>query len=85
MIKISCPVCVLDGVVILTCRFLGIPDVIMAFLIGILTMSASYWTHSYIKAWQNKYNSKIYRGQLVVIVFIFGIFTVYVFKVFGMW
>lgn len=80
-----CPICVLDGAIIITCRFLGIPDVIMAFLIGIFTMSASYWTHAYIKAWQKRYDFKIYRGQLVVIVVVFGLFTIYVFKLFGLW
>ena len=85
MINVPCPVCVVDGALIIACRFLGIPDVILAFLIGILTMSAAYWTHSYIKAWQKSGNYKIYQGQLVVIVLGYSVFTLYVFKRFGLW
>lgn len=82
---VPCPICIIDGAIIIACRFWGIPDVIMAFLIGVFTMSASYWTHVYIKTWQKQYNFKIYRGQLVVIVVMFGLFTIYVFKLFGLW
>ena len=44
-----CPVCVADAIVIMSCRFFGIPDVITTFFLGIATLSLAIVTLRWLK------------------------------------
>lgn len=73
-----CPVCIIDGIVITACRFFGVPDVVTAFLVGVLTVHLAMLTHRWIK-------SREYKSNYYVILFIFIAITLYTLYVVGMW
>ena len=79
----ACPVCIVDGVIIASCRLFGVPDVITSFLLGILTLSIAILTIRYIK-------SKLLltitpKGCLVVVVFVYSFITLWIMKLLRMW
>ena len=73
-----CPVCIVDGIVITACKFFGVPDVITAFLIGLLTAHLAILTHRWIK-------SREYKSNYYVVILLFTVVTLYTLKVAGMW
>jgi hypothetical protein len=75
-----CPVCVVGGVGFILCRIFGLPDVVVAFVIGMLATSMAYWgNHIMTKRW------KIIKGQLVAINILSGIACLYSLKLLGFW
>ena len=73
-----CPVCIVDGIVITACNFFGVPDVITAFLVGLLTVHLAMLTHRWIKDRQ-------YKSNYYFVLFLFIVVTLYALKVVGMW
>jgi len=75
-----CPVCVVGGAGLILSKVLGLPDIVVAFITGMMATSMAYWgNHIMIKKW------KKIRGQLVAINIISGILCLYSLKIFGFW
>ena len=50
-----CPVCVVGGVGFILSRVFGLPDVIVAFIVGMLSTSMAYWVnHLMTKRWKKR-------------------------------
>ena len=73
-----CPVCIVDGIVITACRFFGVPDVVTAFFIGLITVHLAMLTHRWIK-------NKGYVSNYYYVLLIFVVVTLYSLYVVGMW
>ena len=82
-----CPVCIVDGIVIAACRFFGVPDVVTAFLIGVLTVHLAMITHRWIKKWrdENELDNRHSAINYYMILLIFIVVTLYTLHVVGMW
>ena len=78
-----CPVCVVDGFVIASCRFLGVPDVITAFLIGIITLSLAMVTLKYLKR-KLMVETSAPKGSLLFILAVYSVVTIAAMKYLGM-
>ena len=79
-VNVVCPVCVVGGVGLILSKIFGFPDVVVAFITGMLATSMAYWgNHVMIKKW------KKVKGQLVVINIISGILCLYSLKLIGVW
>ncbi len=75
-----CPVCVAGGIGYVLCRFLGFPEVVMAFVLGMLATSTAYWVnHEMGKKWKRR------KGQLVALNILSGIMFLGSLKLFGLW
>lgn len=75
-----CPVCVVGGAGLILSKVFGLPDVVVAFITGMMATSMAYWgNHIMIKKWGKM------RGQLVAINIISGILCLYSLKLFGFW
>ncbi len=75
-----CPVCVVGGVGFILSRIFGFPDVVVAFVIGMMATSMAYWVnHIMAKKWKKR------KGQLVVINILSGIIFLYSLKFIGLW
>ena len=81
--KIVCPVCIIDGALIFSCRFFGIPDPVTTFFLGILTLSLASVTLRYIKdkLLVDKYTP---RGSLLFITAIYSVITLAFMRMLGM-
>lgn len=81
-IDIVCPVCIIDGLAIASCRFLGLPDSVTAFFLGIITLSLAIVTLHWIKS---KYSlEKAPKGLLLFITAMYSISTLLAMKIVGM-
>ena len=75
-----CPVCVVGGVGFILSRIFGFPDVVVAFVIGMMATSMAYWVnHLMAKKWKKR------KGQLVAINILSGIIFLYSLKLIGLW
>ncbi len=75
-----CPVCVVGGMGFILSRVFGLPDVIVAFIIGMLATSTAYWVnHIMAQKWKKR------KGQLVAINILSGITFLYSLKWIGLW
>ena len=75
-----CPVCVVGGVGFILSRIFGFPDVVVAFVTGMLATSTAYWgNHIMAKRWKKR------KGQLVVLNILSGITFLYSLKLMGLW
>jgi hypothetical protein len=75
-----CPVCVVGGIGFILSRIFGFPDVIVAFVTGMMATSMAYWVnHIMAKKW------KKIKGQLVAIHILSGIVCLYSLKWIGLW
>jgi predicted transporter len=75
-----CPVCVAGGIVFILSRILGLPDVIVVFVTGMLATSTAYWgNHIMAKRWKKR------KGQLLVLNILSGIMFLYSLKLIGLW
>jgi hypothetical protein len=75
-----CPVCVVGRVGLILSRILGFPDVVVAFITGMLSTSTAYWmNHIVSKRWQKR------TGQLVALNILSGIMCLYSLKWIGLW
>jgi hypothetical protein len=75
-----CPVCVVGGVGFVLSKIFGFPDVVVAFVNGMLVTSIAYWTNrEIVKRWKKR------RGQLVAINILLGIMGLYSLKWIGLW
>ena len=53
-----CPVCVVGGIGFILSRIFGFPDVIVAFVTGMMATSMAYWVnHIMVKKWKKKKRS----------------------------
>ena len=75
-----CPVCVVGGVGFILSRVFGLPDVIVAFIVGMLSTSMAYCVnHLMTKRWKKR------KGQLVALDILSGILFLYSLKWIGLW
>ena len=75
-----CPVCVVGGVAYVASNVFGFPDVVVAFITGMLSTSMGYWgNHVIAKKWKKR------KGQLVAINILSGILFLYSLKLIGIW
>jgi hypothetical protein len=75
-----CPVCVVGGVGLILSRIFGFPDVIVAFITGMLATSTAYWMNHIVSIrWKN------INGQLVAFNILSGIMCLYSLKWIGLW
>lgn len=75
-----CPVCVVGGIGFILSRIFGLPDVCVAFVVGMLATSMAYWVnHIMSKKWRKV------KGQLVVLNILSGIMFLYSLKLIGLW
>ena len=75
-----CPVCAVGGIAYIASRIFGFPDVVVAFVTGMLATSMAYWgNHIISKRW------KKIKGQLVAINILSGIICLYSLKLIGLW
>ena len=75
-----CPVCAVGGIAYIASRIFGFPDVVVAFVTGMLATSMAYWgNHIVAKKW------KRIKGQLLAINILSGIIFLYSLKLFGFW
>jgi hypothetical protein len=75
-----CPVCVVGGVGLILSRIFGFPDVVVAFVIGMMATSLAYWGNQIMaKRWKKR------KGQLVVLNILSGIMFLYSLKFMGFW
>ena len=75
-----CPVCVVGGIGFILSRIFGFPDVVVAFVIGMMATSMAYWVnHIMAKKWKKR------KGQLVAINILSGIVFLYSLKLIGLW
>lgn len=79
----ACPICIVDGVIIASCRFFGVPDPITSYLLGILTLSIAILTIRYIKS--KLLLTKTPKGSLVFVVIIYSSITIWIMNLLGMW
>lgn len=82
MISIVCPVCVLDGLVIASCRFFGIPDPVTSFFLGIITLSLAIVTLQWVKS--KLLLTKSPKGSLIFITAIYSVITLITMRLIGM-
>lgn len=75
-----CPVCVVGGVVAISCRFLGVPDAVTASTIGMLAGTLAIVM--YIKV---KEKRTLPKYSAVAIWAVFWVFTMLSLKLAGMW
>jgi hypothetical protein len=77
---VVCPVCVVGGIGFILSRIFGFPDVVVAFIIGMLATSTAYWAnHILVKRWKKR------KGQLVALNILSGILFLYSLKWIGLW
>lgn len=81
-ITVICPVCVLDGVVVSVCHFMGVPDVITAFALGLLSTSMAY---SLNKKLNNCRSWKKQPGQLLYLNVLCAALGLFAMKSLGLW
>jgi len=75
-----CPVCVVGGVGYVLCRILGLPEIFVAFVTGMLATSLAYWgNHIMAKRWKKR------KGQLVALNVLSGLVGLYSLKLIGLW
>ena len=75
-----CPVCVVGGIGYILSRIFGFPDVVVAFVIGMMATSMAYWVnHIMAKRWKKR------KGQLVALNILSGIMCLYSLKWIGLW
>jgi hypothetical protein len=75
-----CPVCAVGGIAYIGSRIFGFPDVVVAFVTGMLATSMAYWgNHIMAKKW------KKIKGQLLAINILSGIICLYSLKLIGLW
>ena len=75
-----CPVCAVGGIAYIASRIFGFPDVVVAFVTGMLATSMAYWgNHIMAKKWKKR------KGQLVAINILSGIICLYSLKLIGLW
>ncbi len=75
-----CPVCVVGGIGFILSRIFGLPDVFVAFVVGMLATSMAYWVdHLMKKRWKKM------KGQLVALSILSGILFLYSLKWIGLW
>ncbi len=75
-----CPVCVVGGIGFILSRIFGFPDVVVAFVTGMMATSMGYWVnHIMAKKWKKR------KGQLVAINILSGIVCLYSLKWIGLW
>ena len=77
-----CPVCVVDGLIIASCRFFGVPDPVTSFLLGILTLSLAIVTLRYLK--DKLLLTDVPKGALVFILVVYSIMTLAAMRYLGM-
>ena len=64
-----CPVCIIDGFVIASCRFLGVPDTITAYFIGIITLSFALITVKWLKGYFKMEKAPKYTLLLILLLY----------------
>jgi hypothetical protein len=75
-----CPVCVVGGIGFILSRIFGFPDVVVAFITGMLASSTAYWgNHITSKRWKKR------KGQLVALNILSGLIYLYSLKWIGLW
>ncbi len=68
------------GAGLILSRIFGFPDVVVAFVNGMLSTSMAYWANNVMaKRWSKR------KGQLVAINIMFGIMCLYSLKWIGLW
>lgn len=75
-----CPVCAVGGIVYIASRIFGFPDVVVAFVTGMLVTSMAYWVnHIMAKKWKKR------KGHVVAINILSEIICLYSLKLIGLW
>jgi len=75
-----CPVCVVGGVGLILSQIFGLPDVVVAFVTGMMATSLAYWgNHLIAKRWKKR------KGQLVALNILSGLVCLYSLKWIGLW
>lgn len=77
-----CPVCVIDGAIIASCRFLGVPDPITSFFLGILTLTFAIVTLKWLES--KLLLNKTPKGALIIILTIYSVITIFSMQLIGM-
>ena len=77
-----CPVCIIDGAIIASCRFFGVPDVVTAVFLGVLLSQFANITLRYLK--EKLLLEKTYRGSLVFITAVYSTLTLLAMRLVGM-
>jgi hypothetical protein len=71
---------VAGGIGFVLSRIFGLPDVIVAFVMGMMATSMAYWgNHIMAKRWEKR------KGQLVALNILSGIMFLYSLKLIGLW
>lgn len=83
MIKIVCPVCVVDVPVIAFCRFLGVPDPVTSFFLGIIALSLAMVTLRWLKD-KLLINKAAPKGSLLFITAAYSVLTLIAMRLVGM-
>ena len=81
-VKIVCPVCVVDGFVIASCRFLGVPDPVTSYFIGVITLSLAIITLKWLK--DKLLLDKTPKGSLLFILAVYSVITLISMRMLGM-
>ena len=74
-----CPVCAVGGIAYIASRIFGFPDVVVAFVTGMLATSWHIGEIILLKKW------KKIKGQLVAMNILSGIICLYSLKLIGFW
>lgn len=77
-----CPVCVVDGIVIASCRFFGLPDVVTAVFLGVLLSQFANITLRYLK--EKLLLDKTIKGSLMFILGVYIVLTLLAMRLVGM-
>jgi len=78
----TCPVCVVGGVTYYACMFFGVPDVVSACILGMLTTSLAFLANKKLNA-SSRWKKQPF--QLVFLQVIFGVNAIMSLKLYGMW
>ena len=81
LIKIPCPVCIIDGALIFSCRFFGVPDPVTSFLLGIFTMTLAIVTLRYLR--DKLRLTDVPKGALIFILVVYSVITLATMRLIG--
>lgn len=77
-----CPICLIDGLAIASCRFFGIPDPVTTYFIGVITLSLAIVTLRWLKS--KLLLDKTPRGTLLFILGVYTTITFVTMRIIGM-
>ena len=77
-----CPVCIIDGAIIASCRFFGVPDVVTAVFLGVLLSQFANITLRYLK--EKLLLEKTIKGSLIFILGVYIVLTLLAMRLIGM-